>query len=80
MSNIRVLTKEEKAALNPIAITHGVCFSGGSRVETNGEVVYYVGVDAPMATFGDSIGRKVKKALNAPKLVINVGTTAGFVD
>lgn len=71
MSDVRLLTQEERKALDPIAKSHGITFEGGSRVIEDGKETFYLGFTGVMATYGNELGRKVKKALNANRLVLH---------
>ena len=68
---VRLLTQDERKALEPIEKSHGITFSGGSCVTENGKDTFWLNFDARMATFGTALGQKVKDVLKADELILS---------
>ena len=47
---VRLLTQDERKALEPIEKSHGITFSGGSCVTENGKDTFWLSFDARLAT------------------------------
>lgn len=73
MDNVRLLTEEERKALIPIEKGHGIHFEGGScEVGKDGRTTYHIGFYGIMATYGNTLGKRVKEALKADRLVLDL--------
>lgn len=73
MNNVRLLTEEERKVLIPIEKGHGIHFEGGScEVGKDGRTTYHIGFYGIMATYGNALGKRVKEALKADRLILNL--------
>lgn len=72
MGKMRLLNQKEQELLRPIERDYGLRFDGGScETHDDGKTTYRVGFKGIMATLGNTIGPRVKKALGADMLILN---------